>query len=86
MYRVRQKYWYDFSNECGIEMVQAKSIQFLTHFLSWNKATILKILRVQLFKVFNNDLKKDKNLVLKMVHLALLIFLSENALNGLKCN
>ena len=31
-YRVRQKYWYAFLNGCGIEMVQAKSVKFLTLF------------------------------------------------------
>ena len=65
-------------------MVHAKYMQFLTLFYHYK--TILKILRVQLFKIFNNDPKKDKNLVLKMVPLALLIFLLQTALNDLNGN
>ena len=57
--------------------------EILYTFLSQCKATILKISRVQ---ISINDLIKDKNLVLKVVHLALLIFLLKTALNELKCN
>ena len=60
--------------------------EILYTFLSQCKATILKISRVQLVKISINDLIKDKNLVLKVVHLALLIFLLKTALNELKCN